>query len=475
MKMVKSLLLGSAAGLVAVAGAQAADLPVKAKPVQYVKICSLYGVGFYYIPGTDTCIKLGGWVRLYTLWGANSDSTNGALGSHTIDNRVTGNFSWKTRGYITADVRNQSEYGTIRGYLDVGFSGDNAQAFSSNRAFIQFAGFTFGLSQSFYDFYSQPAVSYFGGHITPASDTGDAGQYVWAYTYQFGNGIAATLAAEAPTNNRRAVIWNTSIASQAPTPITAPGNSYGGVQWPDVVANVRGDWSWGSAQIMGAVHEVNGLYYGTTEGTGGPDAKVGWAVGAGGRINTPMIGMGDYFQAQVNYTQGATGYVAATNISYGGYRGNSYGFGLQTDGVYGAAGTSIELTTAWGVDASYEHFWNKQWQTSVYGSYIQVSYNGTATGLICTGVGGLGAAAGLGIPVATCDPDYSYWDIGSRTQFNLDANTYVGVDIVYTRLNTSSSGLAALPTTGTKPGGVYSINDQSAWTAEFRVHRNFYP
>src|SRR5665647_2763532 len=52
MKMVKSLLLGTAAGLVAMTGAQAADLPVKAKPVQYVKICSLYGAGFYYIPGT---------------------------------------------------------------------------------------------------------------------------------------------------------------------------------------------------------------------------------------------------------------------------------------------------------------------------------------------------------------------------------------------------------------------------------------
>ena len=30
---------------------------------QYVKICSLYGAGFYYIPGTDTCIKLGGYLR----------------------------------------------------------------------------------------------------------------------------------------------------------------------------------------------------------------------------------------------------------------------------------------------------------------------------------------------------------------------------------------------------------------------------
>ena len=59
MKMVKSLLLGSAAGIVAVAGAQAADLPVKAKPVEYVKVCSLYGAGFYYIPGTDICLKIG--------------------------------------------------------------------------------------------------------------------------------------------------------------------------------------------------------------------------------------------------------------------------------------------------------------------------------------------------------------------------------------------------------------------------------
>src|SRR3984893_6630979 len=63
MKMVKSLILGSAAGLLAMSGAQAADLPVKAKAVEYVRICSLYGAGFFYIPGTDTCIKLGGYLR----------------------------------------------------------------------------------------------------------------------------------------------------------------------------------------------------------------------------------------------------------------------------------------------------------------------------------------------------------------------------------------------------------------------------
>jgi hypothetical protein len=83
MKMVKSLLLGSAAGLVAVAGAQAADLPVKAKPVEYVKICSLYGDGFYYIPGSETCLRFSGYIR--AQYGYNVDGnivhvygTNGA-------------------------------------------------------------------------------------------------------------------------------------------------------------------------------------------------------------------------------------------------------------------------------------------------------------------------------------------------------------------------------------------------------------
>ena len=80
MKMVKSLILGSAAGLVAMSGAQAADLPVKAKAVEYVRICSLYGAGFYYIPGTDTCIKLGGYLRVDVLANTNADDTGNTSG-----------------------------------------------------------------------------------------------------------------------------------------------------------------------------------------------------------------------------------------------------------------------------------------------------------------------------------------------------------------------------------------------------------
>ena len=202
MKMVKSLLLGSAAGLVAVAGAQAADLPVKAKPVQYVKICSLYGVGFYYIPGTDMCIKIGGWVRAEYGWGQNGNFAWGWANGN-VNNRTTNNSDFRARGYITADARNQTEYGTVRGYIAVGVSenehgGDVTASnnFSANRAFIQWAGFTFGRAQSFFDFYSNPATSYWGAF--PGSDTGDGGWFVMGYTAQFGNGFSATIAAEAP-------------------------------------------------------------------------------------------------------------------------------------------------------------------------------------------------------------------------------------------------------------------------------------
>src|SRR5579872_3007012 len=124
MKMVKSLLLGSAAGFVAVAGAQAADLPVKAKAVEYVKVCSLYGEGFYYIPGTDTCIKIGGFLRAETLWNA-SGSLNPGLGPNvgTFVNqydRASSTLVTRTRQLMTWDVRSQTDYGTLRSYSRIG-------------------------------------------------------------------------------------------------------------------------------------------------------------------------------------------------------------------------------------------------------------------------------------------------------------------------------------------------------------------
>src|SRR5262249_23662987 len=119
MKMVKSLLLGTAAGLVAVSAGQAADLPVKAKRAEYVKACSLHGAGFYYMPGTDMCIKIGGYVRAEATWDTNGSLTWGPLNGNAFT-RNTSNLTFRARGYVTADAREQTAWGTARGYIAVG-------------------------------------------------------------------------------------------------------------------------------------------------------------------------------------------------------------------------------------------------------------------------------------------------------------------------------------------------------------------
>src|SRR6476660_1966260 len=475
MKMVKSLLLGSAAGLVAIAGAQAADRPLKAKPVHYVKICSLYGVGFYYIPGTDMCIKLGGWVRAEYAYGDNGNFTWGWANGN-VNNRNTSNSTFRARGYITADARDQTEYGTVRGYIAVGMSTNDvglntaANQFSANRAFIQWSGCTVGLAQSFYDCYSAPATSYWGSF--PASDTGDGGWMVGGYTAQFGNGLSATLAAEMRRTTQIDDINGAGGGSiVSGNPATFPG-AYGGFQAPDIVGNLRVDQGWGSAQIMGALHQVNANYYLTTPGSGHPDDKLGFVVGAGIKLNAPMIGQGDFFQAQVNYTQGALRYIFQTpNTNWGKGDGNSAGFGALTDAIYGgtiAAGTAtdLQLTTAWNINAAYEHFWNQRWRTSLYGGYAAVTYSDVGNSIVCS--------AASGSP--GCNMDWSTWWFGSRTQWNVTKDFYLGVDVMYAKLHSADLGLgtAFTPAVGGFTNSVPKT-DPDNWQFRFRVHRDFYP
>ena len=442
-----------------------------------MKICSLYGVGFYYIPGTDMCIKIGGWVRAEYGYGQNGNFAWG-WANNNVNNRTTNNSDFRARGYITADARNQTEYGTVRGYIAVGLSendhgGDvNAStSFSANRAFIQWAGFTFGRAQSFFDFYSNPATSYWGAF--PGSDTGDGGWFVMGYTAQFGNGFSATIAAEAPRKTQ--ILFGTQTA-------IAGTNTYGGFQAPDGVANLRVDQAWGSAQIMGAVHQVNSVYYaGSTSNVnlGHPDDEVGFAVGAGLKLNAPMIGQGDYLQTQVNYSEGALRYIFQTSQpSWGFQEGNSSGFGLMSDAVYngaiagGAGSTSLQLTTAWNVNAAYEHFWNPRWRTSIYGGYAEVQYNDTANSIIC---GFAGAAVTNG-----CDNDWQTWWVGTRTQWNITKDFYMGLDVMYSKLQsataftTTAGNFAIAP--NTTPGGTFiPREDPDNWSFRFRVHRDFYP
>ena len=125
---------------------------------EYVKICSAYGAGFFYVPGTDTCIKIGGWVRAeYTYHTGTGDQPfhSGTPGRNT---RIDSNeYNMRARWTTSIDGRTQTEYGTLRAYSRAGFqtsTGETAQGkIYTERGLIQFAGFTLGKSQSYFDFF----------------------------------------------------------------------------------------------------------------------------------------------------------------------------------------------------------------------------------------------------------------------------------------------------------------------------------
>src|ERR1700749_199157 len=131
MKGFKSLIVGSAASIVGVTGAYAADLPVKAKAVEYVRICSLYGAGFYYIPGTDTCIKLSGYLRVDVVVNGNSDDTPNVGAPVGYGNRFTNAYTWRSREDFDIDTRTATAYGVVRTFFDATFSWTDDQYTSS--------------------------------------------------------------------------------------------------------------------------------------------------------------------------------------------------------------------------------------------------------------------------------------------------------------------------------------------------------
>jgi hypothetical protein len=489
MKMVKSLLLGSAAGLAAVVGAQAADLPVKAKAVEYVKICSLYGAGFYYIPGTDTCLKIGGFVR--TEWNHNAAGSfnthvNGANAQY---NRASDTLVNRSRGLFSFDVRSQTEYGTLRSFVRSGWQwttntdsiGGSSTAVYTDRIFIQFAGFTFGKTQSFFDV---PDISDFTYQTEFSRNvTGGHGVPVFAYTAMLGNGVTATLSLEEYSSRRTAVVDLSTAAQRAAAFAigTANASDNHGNEVPDIVGNLRVDQAWGSAQVSGALHLNQAQYYGVPVAPAGqqghPDDKWGWAVGAGLLLKMPWDAR-DTFAVAATYAEGATTYVWNAGGAFGA-RGAGANL-TQVGGVaagwlddaYFAPGTGLELPNAWNVQAGFQHYWTNSLRSSIWGSYSQYEAgSGTIDSLVCVP---RGFAAGC--------TDFNAWQVGSRTIWNPVTNLDIGLEVMYTKVETAfaggvtgaAAGVGTVLTTNTIDP-TKRVSDQDIWSGVLRIQRNFWP
>jgi hypothetical protein len=432
MKLLKSSLLGSAAAFAAVGAAHAADLPVKkAVPIEYVRVCSAYGAGFFYIPGTDTCLRLSGRARF----------EGGYMTSYSRQFNNPGDTSgYQGRMRINLDARTQTAYGTLRafvrldagartGYSGVGTSGTQqriGQAFPGigidsfsrdqqfvnvDKAFIQFAGMTAGRASSFFDFYAHDFE--FAG-ATAGSDI--ASTNLLAYTATLGNGLSATISAEdpvfrrspifSPSNNPAGITTNGAIAvfgqSNSPAPVFigytgATPTRYSQVdviqrsRMPDVVGVLRLDQAWGSAQISAAVHELNvgNVQNGAGTGTGSnisiphTNNSYGWAVQGGLKINTPFIAPGDALYLQGAYGSGSQLYTGYSSFS-GSYSQNAATIQGQkfsqffNDATINPFTGQMEQSTSFTVVASYLHYWTPEWRSAFFGSYGEMNFRSGA-------------------------------------------------------------------------------------------------
>jgi hypothetical protein len=377
MKTIKSLVLGSAAVLAGIGGAQAADLPVKAKAVEYVRVCSLYGAGFYYIPGTDTCVKIGGYLRTDLTVNGGNGGQPFYSGSGAYGDRYGNYYNDYSRFALTLDTRTATEYGVVRtfGQADFtfgteGFGGINQQAtlntnaqqgnVSANYAgqgqlgleyaFIQFAGFTLGKSASAYTTPWQGYPGNITAYLVGGYDTVTGINNI-QYTAQFGNGVSLSVGVDDSSANNfnrtqlinaattNAAAGNFGLYGSPSSSVTSVDTSYTGAYVPDFVGNIRVDQAWGIFQLSGAVHYVDGGYFqnantlgtlfGGTSGSGvfantnamasgHPDGKFGGAVSAALQIKNLPTGAGDNITLEGSWAEGATKYTVGTSSSLGG-------------------------------------------------------------------------------------------------------------------------------------------------------------
>ncbi|MDH7794615.1 MULTISPECIES: porin [unclassified Beijerinckia] len=482
MKHLKMVLASSAAGLLSVAAAQAADLPSrKAAPVEYVRVCDTYGAGFYFIPGTDTCLKVGGRVRV-DMWYtpaknavAHRSTASAAVpaGTFVSSNAVDQN-GWYARGIVSMDARTQSAWGTVQtvftlrlaatsglantppGYTGGVFAAGIASNATIEAAYIRFAGFTVGQAASNFTFL--PPFQY---HTMFTSGFPNGIRQL-AYTATFGGGFSATIALE----NRAELTNSASVNTLAGNPFTATAATAGpnAQRLPALVGNLRVDQSWGSAMLSAAVLQNSGTFGNAAlavVGNAGPVARsTGWAVSGGVRINLPMIAQGDSVQAWVSYGVGALDYVTNSGINTNPpVSGNFLGGFLRADRnmtlfCVNAACTvgGSEQTKAWSAAAIFTHYWTPSLRSNLIGSYARVT-PGSVTRNTAWANGGLSNASVFGV-------------MGSLI-WSPVRNFDIGVELTYARLNQS------LPLSFPVGLGTLASVSPNNWTGRVRVERTF--
>ena len=387
MTLMKSLLLGSAATLVVVAGAQAADLPTKkgAPAAEYVKVCKIDGMAGFVIPGSDTCLKITGYLTAQVTAGTLDKGytfTGGSQLHYTLD--PTSNrdqIGYTTRGELEFITKTNTAYGVLTADIDTQFNygtgfDNTGTGVTLNHGFLNWAGITAGKANSFF--------SAFGGGPGWANDFSPDRQGfnqpgLLAYTATFGGGFSATVSLEDPAGTPGASNPG-GTPSTGGSLLTFSGNSTVlGQRAPDIVAAVDLAQGWGTAHLAGVAHYVDQLS--TLDGT--TESTWGWAVDGGLKFNLPTLGAGDNIQLQGQWTRNAIWYSGA-NEGMWGENGAVNGNGIAmpiTDAFSNGNGTWATPET-WTIGAVGEFHFGPNFSIDPEVSYLNISWSGVSTGLI---------------------------------------------------------------------------------------------
>ncbi|MBZ9808707.1 MULTISPECIES: porin, partial [unclassified Mesorhizobium] len=191
--------------LIAVSGARAADAVVVAEPepAEYVKICDVYGAGYFYIPGTETCLRIGGYVR-YDIGVGDVGTFNGSKTADHEDGSVNDTWHKNTRFTLKTWTGQETELGTLKTYTETrfNFGNDNAIEFANtahnkdvslNFAWIQLGGLRVGKDESAFDTFIGYAGNVIQDTLVPY---GDFDTNVVQYYFDAGNGFSAVVSLE---------------------------------------------------------------------------------------------------------------------------------------------------------------------------------------------------------------------------------------------------------------------------------------
>ncbi|MBZ0217764.1 MAG: porin, partial [Fimbriimonadaceae bacterium] len=256
---------------------------------------------------------------------------------------------------INFDARSNTEYGTVRAFIEGDFYGtggnetiSNSGALRLRHAFVQFGNLLAGQTWS----------TFMG--LAALADTVDFGgpgavtflrQAQLRWTQPMGNGVSLSVAIENPENMDVR---------------TAALGALVNDELPDFVAALNVSQSWGSVQLAGVVRELRATFI----GAGAASDDLGWAVSLTGRINVPIANGNDNIRFSAIYSDGGSRYILDSAVL------SIVNAGTEGQRERNALGNPIE---SYGLAAAYQHFWMDNLRSSLVGSYVEIDNLTAAT------------------------------------------------------------------------------------------------